>query len=102
VQISRGVPVTMVAAQLGHSRNSTTLDTYSHVLIDDQEAICQDPFILTVLMMLSNSMTTMATMETAMIQTMIAGIVSPCRSVDSSVPVSAPQSAQVFDSAASG
>jgi integrase len=32
VQISRGVPVTMVAAQLGHSRKSLTLDTYSHFL----------------------------------------------------------------------
>jgi hypothetical protein len=27
--------VTTVAAQLGHSRKSLTLDTYSHVLIDD-------------------------------------------------------------------
>ena len=35
VQVARGVPVTMIAAQLGHSRNSMTLDTYSHVLIDD-------------------------------------------------------------------
>lgn len=35
VQIARGVPVTNVAAQLGHSRNSMTLDTYSHVLIDE-------------------------------------------------------------------
>jgi integrase len=35
VQINRGVPVTQVAAQLGHSRNSLTLDTYSHVLLDD-------------------------------------------------------------------
>jgi integrase len=35
VQIHRGVPVTQVAAQLGHSRNSMTLDTYSHVLIDE-------------------------------------------------------------------
>ncbi len=34
VQIARGVPVTTVAAQLGHSRNSMTLDTYGHVLID--------------------------------------------------------------------
>jgi hypothetical protein len=30
----RGVPVTQVAAPLGHSRKSQTLDTYSHVLID--------------------------------------------------------------------
>jgi integrase len=34
VQIGRGVPVTAVAAQLGHSRKSLTLDTYSHVLVD--------------------------------------------------------------------
>ena len=35
VQIARGVPVTTLAAQLGHSRKSLTLDTYSHVLIDE-------------------------------------------------------------------
>ena len=35
VQIGRGVPVTQVAAQLGHSRKSLTLDVYSHVLIDE-------------------------------------------------------------------
>lgn len=35
VQIGRGVPVTHVAAQLRHSRKSLTLDTYSHVLMDD-------------------------------------------------------------------
>jgi integrase len=35
VQIGRGVPVTQVAAQLGHSRKSLTLDTYSHVLVGD-------------------------------------------------------------------
>jgi hypothetical protein len=28
------VPVTTLAAQLGHSKKSLTLDTYSHVLID--------------------------------------------------------------------
>ena len=33
VQVGRGIPVTLVAAQLGHSRKSLTLDTYSHVLI---------------------------------------------------------------------
>ena len=33
VQIGRGVPVTQVAAQLGHSKKSLTLDTYSHVLL---------------------------------------------------------------------
>jgi hypothetical protein len=35
VQIARGVPVTQVAAQLGHSRKSLTLDVYSHVLMGD-------------------------------------------------------------------
>jgi integrase len=35
VQIARGVPVTIVAAQIGHTRKSMTLDTYSHVLIDE-------------------------------------------------------------------
>ncbi len=34
VKISEGVPVTELAAQLGHSRKSLTLDTYSHVLVD--------------------------------------------------------------------
>jgi integrase len=34
VQIGRGVPVTDLAAQLGHSKKSLTLDTYSHVLLD--------------------------------------------------------------------
>jgi integrase len=34
VKIAEGVPVTTVAAQLGHSRKSLTLDTYSHVLVD--------------------------------------------------------------------
>jgi integrase len=33
VKIAEGVPVTQVAAQLGHSRNSLTLDTYSHVIV---------------------------------------------------------------------
>jgi integrase len=35
VQIARGVPVTMLAAQVGHSRKSLTLDTYSHVFLDE-------------------------------------------------------------------
>jgi integrase len=35
VKIAEGVPVTQVAAQLGHSRKSLTLDTYSHVVVDD-------------------------------------------------------------------
>ncbi len=34
VKIAEGIPVTKVAAQLGHSRKSLTLDTYSHVLVD--------------------------------------------------------------------
>jgi integrase len=36
VKIAEGVPVTLVAAQLGHSRNSLTLDTYSHVLLENE------------------------------------------------------------------
>jgi integrase len=36
LQIARGVPVTTVAAQLGHSKNSLTLDVYSHVLVYDE------------------------------------------------------------------
>jgi len=36
VKIGEGVPVTTVAAQLGHSRKSLTLDTYSHVLIGEE------------------------------------------------------------------
>ena len=35
-QIGRGIPVTQVAAQLGHSRKRATLDTYSHVLIANE------------------------------------------------------------------
>jgi integrase len=35
VNIAEGVPVTQVAAQLGHSHNSLTLDTYSHVIVAD-------------------------------------------------------------------
>jgi len=34
VQIGRGVPVTQVAAQLGHAKKSLTLDTYSHVMVE--------------------------------------------------------------------
>jgi integrase len=34
VQIARGVPVTQVAAQLGHSLKSLMLDTYAHVILD--------------------------------------------------------------------
>jgi integrase len=36
VQIGHGVPVTTVAAQLGHSTKSLTLDTYAHVLVGEQ------------------------------------------------------------------
>jgi integrase len=32
---TEGVPVTTLAAQLGHSKKSLTLDVYSHVLIDE-------------------------------------------------------------------
>lgn len=35
VKIREGVPVTDLAAQLGHARKSMTLDTYSHVLIEN-------------------------------------------------------------------
>jgi len=34
VKIAEGVPVTTLAAQLGHSKKSLTLDTYSNVLVD--------------------------------------------------------------------
>jgi integrase len=35
VKLREGVPVTDLAAQLGHSKKSLTLDTYSHVLIGE-------------------------------------------------------------------
>ena len=35
VKIREGVPVTDLAAQLGHARTSMTLDTYSHVLLSE-------------------------------------------------------------------
>ena len=35
VKIPEGVAVTQVAAHVGHSRKSLTLDTYAHVLIED-------------------------------------------------------------------
>ena len=38
VQIARGVPVTEVAAHLGHSKTSMTLDVYSHVLLDERDS----------------------------------------------------------------
>jgi integrase len=33
VKLREGLPVTELAAQLGHARKSLTLDTYSHVLL---------------------------------------------------------------------
>ena len=36
VKIAEGVPVTDLAAQLGHSKKSLTLDVYSHVLLDER------------------------------------------------------------------
>lgn len=36
VQLARGVPITEIAAQVGHSRTSLTFDTYSHVLLEDE------------------------------------------------------------------
>ena len=35
VKMREGVPVTDLAAQLGHSKKSMTLDVYSHVLLND-------------------------------------------------------------------
>jgi len=35
VKLREGVPVTDLAAQLGHSKKSLTLDVYSHVLVDE-------------------------------------------------------------------
>ena len=35
VQVARGVPVTDICAHVGHANKALTLDTYSHVLIDD-------------------------------------------------------------------
>ena len=35
VKIAEGVPVTDLAAHLGHTRKSMTLDTYSHVLLGE-------------------------------------------------------------------
>jgi integrase len=36
VQVARGVPVTELAAALGHTKKSMTLDVYSHVLLDER------------------------------------------------------------------
>jgi integrase len=35
VKIAEGVPVTTVAAQLGHTKKSLTLDVYSHLLLHE-------------------------------------------------------------------
>jgi integrase len=35
VKIREGVPVTEIAAQVGHARTSLTLDTYAHVLVEE-------------------------------------------------------------------
>ncbi len=35
VKIREGVPITNIAAHVGHSRKSLTLDTYAHVLIEE-------------------------------------------------------------------
>lgn len=37
VKLREGVPVTDLAAHLGHSRKSMTLDTYSHVLLSEDD-----------------------------------------------------------------
>jgi len=34
VKIQEGLPMTQIAAHVGHSRESLTLDTYAHVLIE--------------------------------------------------------------------
>jgi hypothetical protein len=36
VQIARGVPITNVAAQVGHARSSITRDVYGHVLLAEE------------------------------------------------------------------
>lgn len=36
VKIAEGVPVTDLAAQLGHARKPMTLDAYSHVLLGER------------------------------------------------------------------
>lgn len=38
VQIARGVPVARVAEQIGHEKKSLTLDTYTHVLLAEEDA----------------------------------------------------------------
>lgn len=36
VKLAEGVPVTEIAAQVGHARKSLTLDVYSHVLVNER------------------------------------------------------------------
>jgi integrase len=43
VKLLEGVPVTELAAQLGHTRKSMTLDTYSHVLLSQPLSPRQSP-----------------------------------------------------------
>jgi hypothetical protein len=35
LKLREGVPITNIAAHVGHSRKSLTLDTYAHALIDE-------------------------------------------------------------------
>jgi integrase len=35
VQVARGVPITTISAQVGHTGKAMTLDTYSHVLLNE-------------------------------------------------------------------
>jgi len=46
VKVKEGVPVTELAAQLGHARKSMTLDTYSHVLLDGEWLRSSDALVL--------------------------------------------------------
>jgi len=41
VKIAESVPVTHLSAQLGHSKKSLTLDTYSHVLVDQRKRLAE-------------------------------------------------------------
>ncbi len=36
VKIREGIPVTEIAAHVGHAKKSLTLDTYSHVLLNEE------------------------------------------------------------------
>jgi integrase len=39
VQVARGVPITDICAHVGHANKALTLDTYSHVLLDDERGV---------------------------------------------------------------